>query len=113
LTSGRWILESYSSGGLNRPIPGTEITARFGADGSLSGSAGCNSYNGSFIAYDQTLRINQLSGSQALCATPEGIMEQEGTFLSLMQQASKMSISAGQLSIFDSTGSRIIEFRSG
>ena len=113
LTSGRWILESYSSGGLNSPIPGTEITARFGADGSLSGSAGCNSYSGSFIAYDQTLRINQLSGSQALCATPEGIMEQEGIFLSLMQQASKMSISAGQLSIFDSTGSRILEFRSG
>jgi hypothetical protein len=40
-------------------------------------------------------------------------MEQEGIFLSLMQQASKMSISAGQLSIFDSTGSRILEFRSG
>jgi len=113
LTSGRWILESYSSGGLNSLIPGTEITARFGADGSLSGSAGCNSYGGGFTAYDQTLRIGQLSSSQALCATPEGIMEQEGIFLSLMHQASTMSISTGLLSIFDSTGSRILEFRSG
>ncbi len=113
LTSGRWILESYSSGGLNSPLPGTEITARFGADGSLSGSAGCNSYSGSFTAYDQTLRINPLSSSQVLCQSPEGIMEQEGEFLSLMQRASKMSISTGQLSIFDNAGNRILEFRSG
>lgn len=115
LTSGRWILSSYStpSGGLQRPLPGTEITARFGPDGSLSGSAGCNSYNGTFMAYDQTLRVNTLSPSQAWCQTPDGIMDQEGTFLSLMQQASRMSISAGQLNVFDSGGNRILEFISG
>ncbi|MGD2048227.1 MAG: META domain-containing protein [Chloroflexota bacterium] len=115
LTSGRWLLRSYSTsaGGLQTPLAGTEITARFGADGSLSGSAGCNSYNGTFIAYDQRLRVNTLTSSQALCSTPEGIMEQEGVFLSLMQQASRMAVSAGQLSIFDSGGNRILEFVSG
>ena len=115
LTSGRWRLDSYSTptGGQQRPLPGTEITARFGADGSLSGSGGCNSYNGTFMAFDRTLRVNTLSSSQALCPSPEGIMEQEGTFLSLMQQASRMAISAGQLTIFDSSGNRILEFVSG
>ena len=39
-------------------------TARFGADGSLSGSAGCNSYNGTFTAFDQTLRVGALTPSQ-------------------------------------------------
>lgn len=115
LTSGRWSLSSYStpSGGLQRPLPGTEITARFGSDGSLSGSAGCNSYNGSFTAFDQTLRIGALSPSVAWCDTPGGIMEQEGTFLTLMRNASRMAISAGQLSVFDSNGNRILEFLSG
>ena len=115
LTSSRWILDSYSTlaGGFQRPLPGTEITARFGADGSLSGSAGCNSYNGTFTAYDQKLRINRLTASQALCQTPNGIMDQEGTFLSLMQQAATMTISAGQLTVFDSSGNRILEFVSG
>ena len=115
LTSNRWILSSYStpSGGQQRPLPGTEITARFGADGSLNGSAGCNSYNGSFTAFDQTLRVNKLSPSQAWCDTPGGIMDQEGTFLLLMQQAARMSISAGQLTVFDSVGNRILEFVSG
>jgi hypothetical protein len=115
LTTGRWILQSYSppDAGLLSPLPGTELTARFGTDGSLSGSAGCNNYSAGFIAYDQTLRINGLSSSQTLCATPEGVMEQEGAFLRLMSQADQMAISAGQLTIFDSSGNRILEFLNG
>jgi heat shock protein HslJ/uncharacterized protein YraI len=115
LTSYRWILQSYSSPstGQRTPLPGTQITARFATDGTLSGSAGCNSYNGSFTAFDQTLRIGTLSSSQALCGSPEGIMEQEGLFLNLMHQASRMAISAGQLTIYDSAGNMILTFISG
>jgi heat shock protein HslJ/uncharacterized protein YraI len=115
LTSSRWLLQSYSSPstGQRTPLPGTQLTARFGADGSLSGSAGCNSYNGTFTAFDQTLRIGTLSTSQALCSSPEGIMEQEGIFLQLMQQAAKMSISAGQLVVFDANGNQLLVFLSG
>lgn len=115
LTSSRWILQTYGTAGsgLKSPLRGTEITARFGTDGSLSGSSGCNNYNGGFMAFDQTLRINSLSSTQVLCATPEGVMEQEGTFLSLMKQASKMAISAGQLEVFDSNENRILVFING
>jgi heat shock protein HslJ/uncharacterized protein YraI len=115
LTSGRWILDSFSTpaGGFQRPLPGTEITARFGAEGALSGSAGCNSYDGAFTAYAQTLRTNRLTSGQAFCSSPEGIMEQEGTFLALLQQAATMRISAGQLTVLDSAGNRILEFLSG
>ena len=115
LTSGRWVLQSYSTpaGGSKTPLPGTELTARFGAEGSLSGSGGCNNYNGGFIAFDQTLRTSNLTSSQVLCADPAGVMEQEGTFLTLVHQASKMKISAGQLDVFDSSGNRILVFRLG
>ena len=115
LTNGRWKLQSYSSPGIGtkQPIPGTEMTARFGADGSLSGSGGCNNYTGGFMAFDQTLRISNLTASRQLCDSPDGIMEQEGAFLSLMHQAAKMSISAGQLEVFDSSGSRILVFING
>lgn len=115
LTGGRWLLQSYHTpnGGSQRPLPGTELTARFGADGSLSGSAGCNNYSGGFMAFDKTLRTSNLTNSQALCQNPDGVMEQEGTFLSLMTQASKMAISAGQLEVFDGSGNRILVFLSG
>ena len=115
LTSNRWIMSSYSTpdGGYQRPLPGTEVTARFGTNGSLSGSAGCNSYNSSFMAFDNTLRIYNMAPSQAFCGDPGGIMEQEGTILDLMQRASKMAISAGQLTVFDGAGNRILEFVNG
>ena len=115
LTSGRWLLQSYSApgGGLQSVLTGTEVTARFGTDGSLSGSGGCNNYNGGFMAFDQTLRMNNVTSSQALCNQPEGIMEQENTFMSLLNQASKMRISAGQLEVFDSGGNRILVFING
>ncbi len=115
LTSGRWLLQSYSvpGGGLQSVLTGTEVTARFGTDGSLSGSGGCNNYSGGFMAFDQTLRMSNVTSSQALCSQPEGIMEQENTFMSLLNQASKMRISAGQLEVFDSNSNRILVFING
>ncbi len=115
LTTGRWLLDSYTTpgSGFQTPLPGTEISARFGTDGSLSGSAGCNNYTGGFIAFDQTLRTSDLTSSRALCAEPEGVMEQEGTYLTLLRQASQMRISAGQLEVFDSSGNRILVFING
>ena len=62
------------------------------------------------MAYDQTLRISNVSSSQVLCADPAGVMEQEGDFLTLLKQAAKMTISAGQLEVFDSSGNRILVF---
>ena len=114
LTSGRWILQSYSPGSsLKTPLPGTEITARFATNGDLSGSGGCNNYSGGFIAFDQTLRMRNISSSQVFCSAPEGIMEQEGEILALMNHSSRMAINAGQLEIFDGSGKRIMVFVNG
>ena len=115
LTSNRWLLQSYSmTGGGSQPIlQGTEVTARFGPDGSLSGSGGCNVYSGGFMAFDQTLRISNLASGNAFCSEPSGIMEQENAFIGLLDQAAKMRISAGQLEVFDSNGSRILVFING
>ena len=115
LTSGRWLLQSYSTptAGSKTVLPGTEITARFGTDGSLSGSAGCNQYSGGFMAFDETLRMSNVTSSKALCSEPEGTMEQENTFLGLLNQAAKMKISAGQLEVFDGNGNRILVFVNG
>ena len=114
LTSGRWILQSYSPGSsLKTPLPGTEITARLATNGDLSGSGGCNNYSGGFIAFDQTLRMRNISSSQVFCSAPEGIMEQEGEILALMNRSSRMAISAGQLEVFDGSGKRIMVFVNG
>jgi len=94
-------------------LPGTEITARLATNGDLSGSGGCNNYSGGFIAFDQTLRMRNISSSQVFCSAPEGIMEQEGEILALMNRSSRMAISAGQLEVFDGSGKRIMVFVNG
>ncbi|MGW8318410.1 MAG: META domain-containing protein [Candidatus Promineifilaceae bacterium] len=116
LTANQWTLQSMSSPsiGLVTPLPGTQLTARFEASGNLSGSAGCNNYSGGFRAYDQVLRIGgPLGTGRTLCDAPTGIMDQEQVFLNLMQSASTFRISAGQLSIFDSAGNRVLVFNAG
>jgi len=115
LTGGRWVLASYSTptGGSQNVLPGTQVAARFGADGSLSGSSGCNSYSGGFTGFNRTLRVHQLAVSQGFCDSPAGVMDQETTFVSLMRQADNFSISAGQLEVFNASGSRILVFNSG
>jgi heat shock protein HslJ len=112
LTASRWVLQSYSSPetGYKTPIPGTQITASFAPDGSLSGNGGCNNYNGGFTAYDLTLRVSSLSINQAFCGQPDGVDNQEATYISLLQRAARFTISVGQLSIFDSGGNRILTY---
>jgi heat shock protein HslJ len=113
LTSGRWVLQSYStpSSGFMSALPGT--TARFATDGSLSGSGGCNSYGANFTAYDTRLAVSNVSPSMAMCTAPDGIMEQENTFFALLQQARSFRISAGQLEVFGADGNRSMTFVSG
>ena len=115
LTANQWTLQSYSSPetGYRTPLPGTQITARFEANGNLSGNSGCNTYNGGFMAYDQTLRVSDLGVTQVLCNDPEGVMEQESVYLGLLRQAARFSISAGQLSVFDSAGNRTLVYNAG
>jgi heat shock protein HslJ len=115
LTANRWLLQSYSSGetGLRTPLAGTEINARFEATGALSGSAGCNTYSGGFTAYDETLRTSNLGVTQSLCDSPQGIMEQESIYISLLSQAARFSVSAGQLNVFDKNGNRILVYLAG
>lgn len=103
-----WTLQSYYDGigAMIAPREGTTITAVFGVDGNLAGSAGCNTYAATFSVSGSTLTINQPSSTGSLCQTPEGIMEQEQAYLALLPEAVSYDLSSGFLLISD--GSRLI-----
>jgi len=115
LTANRWVLQSYSSPqtGYRTPIPGTQITASFAPDGSLTGNGGCNNYTGGFTAFDQTLRVSNVGSTMALCGEPEGADAQEAAYLNLLRQAARFQVQVGQLSVFDSAGNRILTYLVG
>jgi heat shock protein HslJ len=91
-------------------IEGTSLTASFGANGSLNGSSGCNSYSATYTVDSASLIIGPPGATGALCAEPEGIMEQEAAFLAALQSTSAYSLEGGELYLIDATGAAIIEF---
>lgn len=68
-------------------LAGGEITMQI--DGNeLSGSAGCNDYSATVTEEAGALTISNLSFTEMACAEPQGVMEQESLYLSLLEQAS-------------------------
>jgi len=96
-----WMLQSYGEqDNLNAVLEGTEITAFFdSAVGQVNGSAGCNSYSGGYEIDDSELSILQLANTEMACLEPEGTMDQEQQYLSLLQAAESYRVEDGALQI--------------
>ncbi|NTV37583.1 MAG: META domain-containing protein, partial [Anaerolineales bacterium] len=73
-------------------ITGSEVTLNFGADGQVSGSAGCNRYTGPYQSEGGNLKVGELATSRMMCPSPEGVMEQETRYLAALQNAATYSI---------------------
>jgi heat shock protein HslJ len=112
---GVWDLISYNNGknferevgGFESVISGTTTTADFSADWKLSGSAGCNQYSAGYT----TTASNGITISQpttTLMACANNVMQQETQYLALMQKAAKFEISGDQLTLFDSSGTKLL-----
>jgi heat shock protein HslJ len=82
----KWFLRSYGEqNGLKAIIDNTEITATFSSSESkVSGSAGCNSYFAGYEVKGSELSIFEMAYTEMACISPEGIMDQEQEFLSLL-----------------------------
>jgi heat shock protein HslJ len=68
------------SGELFPVIEGTTLTMVYDGE-RVSGTAGCNNYFGS-ASIGEKVEFGQLGSTMMMCQEPEGLMEQEQTFLS-------------------------------
>jgi heat shock protein HslJ len=91
-----WTLMAYRK---TSPIPGTVITAAF-EDGRVQGSAGCNSYSGAYQVSGNTITVSAIAITEMACLEPEGVMEQETTFIQLLSDARTLKLTDGQLQTF-------------
>jgi heat shock protein HslJ len=67
---------------VTEPLAGSLLTAWFDA-GSVSGSAGCNSYFGAHLP-DNLPLVEDVAATEMYCQEPEGVMEQEQRFLEVL-----------------------------
>jgi heat shock protein HslJ len=83
----------------SRPIEGSTLTISF-EDGQIHGSAGCNSYGGSYEVDGGKITISEIFSTLMACPEPEGLMEQETMFLQFLGNAQRFETVDGQLQIF-------------
>ena len=112
LTSIVWKVTGVNNGkgGVVSMLAGTEITAKFDADGTLSGNAGCNDYSGKYEDEGEMLKIGPVGQTRKISNSPEGIMEQESNYLQALEQVSKYRIDGKSLELRSESGSLQVKF---
>jgi heat shock protein HslJ len=101
-----WNLDAYNDGqgALVNLIDGTQITASFGEEGTLSGSAGCNQYNTTYEADAIKISIGPIALTQMACSEPSGVMDQESKYLISLESAATYNNLGIALNLFDTEG---------
>ena len=94
--------ELYSMGRYS-PIAGSKTTIQF-EDGQVGGLGGCNHYGGEYQISGNTITIDKLYMTEMACMSPEGVMDQESTYLQFLGGAQRFEIVNGQLQIYRSAG---------
>jgi heat shock protein HslJ len=101
-----WALVSLTGDTL---IQGTQITLSFD-EASIDGSAGCNTYGGSYTATEDSLRLSDLYWTEMGCPEPEGILDQEMAYLTTLNTVASYRVDAGRLELYDEAGTQILVF---
>jgi heat shock protein HslJ len=85
-------------------LAGTTVTATFGADGTVHGSGGCNTYSAGYRLNGELLHVDAPAATRKLCSAPAGVMEQETAFLHALQSSTQVELSPHGVTLRDATG---------
>jgi heat shock protein HslJ len=85
----------------------TEITATL-EDGTVSGSAGCNTYFAAYTLDGTQLTFETPAATEMACLDPAGVMEQEQRYLNSLGDVAAHRIYSGQLWLETGDGSALV-----
>ncbi len=103
-----WVVDQLTVDGISEAsIPGTILTAVF-EDGVVSGVAGCNEYSGGYEVDGDTIDVTEIASTRAFCGEPVGTMDQEITYLGLLQTADGFERDGDGLTLRDGANPLII-----
>ena len=108
-----WLVTDYDSGtGLTSILPDSTVTATFGTDGRVNGSAVCNRYFGAYTTStsSQSINIVQVGLTRMLCQ-PADVMAQEDKFITALKAAKKYQIQGRHLMLSKNDGVVIMRLK--
>ena len=115
LTGTRWIANGVNNGqgGVQSVVIGNEITAVFTEDGSISGSAGCNNYSGTYEVDGANISFGPLVANERFCEEPQGTMQQEQEYLAALGTVTTWNIDGDLLDLRTAESSRAVSYTAG
>lgn len=103
----QWALISINDSEL---IEGSHISLYF-RNGSVWGSAGCNTYGGDYSTEDPNiLKILGLVVTAIDCPSPEGVIEQEEEYVNTIHNSALYSVTDNKLTIYSSGNQKLLVF---
>jgi heat shock protein HslJ len=104
-----WHLVAYAVDGGIEAVPWTIEATLLLEGGSASGSAGCNTFNGSYTLAEEQLTFDPaIATTRMACPGPASTVE--SAYMSLLPQTATWAIADGVLSLFDAAGAGLLEF---
>ena len=105
-----WIVTGYNNGkqAVVSVALGTEITANFGADGKLTGSAGCNNYTAGYQTDGNKIAIGPAATTRMACE--QAVMDQETQYLAALATAATYRIDGNRMELRTADGAMAATF---
>ena len=105
LTGAPWRVQSVNNGrgGVASVVQGTQLSATFAEDGTVSGETGCNSFRGPYTAADEAITFGALVSTRRACLS-EAANTQEQAFLAALAASTRMTLSGDRLTLRDAAG---------
>lgn len=99
-----WNLSSIDGA---EPIAGGRpATLEFNDEGRVAGSSGCNRFMGGYTFDGTALSFSPLAGTMMAC--PDELMQQEQTFLKIMEQIAGYTLADDTLTVTDADGRALV-----
>jgi heat shock protein HslJ len=102
----KWTLVSLAG---EPPLEGTAVSIEFTED-EIAGSAGCNHYFGTYALSGSDITISDIGWTEMYCMNPEGVMDQEEAYLTVLESVASYRVGLGQLALYDEAGTQILVF---
>ena len=97
-------------GGVVNAIEDARVTAIFDDEGRVAGSGGCNRFMATFEVDGGAIRIGPVAGTRMMCAEPEGVSEQEGSYFAALERSATWLIREGRLQLRDADDALQVDF---
>jgi heat shock protein HslJ len=92
------------------PVTGTGISAQFTADGKVSGSAGCNRYNGTYTVSGSNITFSSpMATTMMMCE--QAAMDQESAYLKALGEAKTFAVKGDQLTLSGGDGAKLAVYQ--